>query len=380
MNRCGWVLLMLLAVVLAAPAGAAGDADLVALPDAAQALTAYDGYLVFSQSNAAGSSWRLMDWHAGVIAALPVAARSVPFDADAGPDAHGHPAVVYSRCAGEPGPGDGLGLDWTMARGCRIWQLSLLGGRPRQVTQIGARGASDSTPSIWDGAIAFARLRPSERPPIAEILEWRPGMGVRRLPGGTVPCVPATACRGGGGVPIEAWVGAMDLGADQLAFLWNMQGANVIGTSAASEMRDDPLAGTPPPRIVDDGVVGGACDGGLALDPNATTTGMGWIDVSVNCNLLPGSRGFETTAFRSFTPVGAQWERALPDTGYLVAYAQDGNQSYWMRFTPADPTNENDYSPSCAPAVGTCTLVMSSSLGLRPQRIPAMRRPSPPTE
>jgi hypothetical protein len=38
---------------------------LARLPYAAQALTAYDGYVVFSQSDASGGRWRLMVWHAG---------------------------------------------------------------------------------------------------------------------------------------------------------------------------------------------------------------------------------------------------------------------------------------------------------------------------
>ena len=44
---------------------------LAPLPYAAQALTAYDGYVVFSQSSASGRVWHLMAWHAGAVSALP---------------------------------------------------------------------------------------------------------------------------------------------------------------------------------------------------------------------------------------------------------------------------------------------------------------------
>ena len=54
-----------------------------------------------------------------------------------------------------------------------------------RVTQISAHGASDTTPTIWRGAIAFARLFPHpHRPPVPQIMLWRAGSPLRRLAGG----------------------------------------------------------------------------------------------------------------------------------------------------------------------------------------------------
>ena len=115
----------LLACFGAMSAPAAADASTTALAgmaDVSQALSGYAGYVVFSLKS--GGTYRLMVWHRGHSRALPVAGRAIPFDADAGPDAAGRPAVVYSRCARDPPAATG---DWTEARGCRIYQLSLVG-------------------------------------------------------------------------------------------------------------------------------------------------------------------------------------------------------------------------------------------------------------
>jgi hypothetical protein len=86
---------------------------------------------------------------------------------------------------------------------------------------------------------------------------------------------------------------------------------------------------------------------------------------------------FEITTFTSFMPSSERWESALPSSGYAVALAQDGRTSYWMRYTPNDPTVEDDYSNSCKPSLGTCTLMQTTNLDLRPD--PKHYHPSPPT-
>ena len=73
----------------------AASTPLAPLPDAAQKLAAYDGYVVFSRYEAAAQDWHLMVWHEGSIRALPVSPRDMPFDASAGPDANDRPTVVY---------------------------------------------------------------------------------------------------------------------------------------------------------------------------------------------------------------------------------------------------------------------------------------------
>jgi hypothetical protein len=150
----------------------AAGTPLAQLPNAAQKLTAYDGYVVFSQYEPSARDWHLMVWHSGSIGPLPVPARDMPFDANAGPAANGRPAIVYSRCAQDPPPPTANELQsseylrepvWTDARGCRIYELALPNGSPKLVKGIYKPGASDSTPAIWDGDIAFARLGRRQR-------------------------------------------------------------------------------------------------------------------------------------------------------------------------------------------------------------------------
>lgn len=152
---------------------------LVQLPNAAQKLTAYDGYVVFSEYDAAAQVWHLMVWHAGSIRALPVPARDMPFDANAGPAANGRPTIVYSRCAQGPSLPTANELQsseyvrepvWTDARGCGIYELALPGGLPKLVKGIYKSSASDSTPAIWEGDIAFALLTAGSRD--AKVYLW----------------------------------------------------------------------------------------------------------------------------------------------------------------------------------------------------------------
>jgi hypothetical protein len=119
-----------------ASAGATTTA-LVGLPNVAQKLSAYDGYVVFSEYQRAANNWRLMAWHAGKTRALPVPPRDMPFDANVGSDRNGHPTVVYSRCAKDPpAAGSQRQPDWELATGCQIFELNLLHGKPGPVHPI----------------------------------------------------------------------------------------------------------------------------------------------------------------------------------------------------------------------------------------------------
>ena len=91
--------------VLAAPAVARAEFT-VAETTRPTPVSAYAGSLIWSRYDAALAQYRLMETHASPAGAqttaLPVPPRSVPFDADIGPDATGAPTVVYSRCTTEP--------------------------------------------------------------------------------------------------------------------------------------------------------------------------------------------------------------------------------------------------------------------------------------
>ena len=145
----------------------ATSTPLAQLPNAAQRLTAYDGYVVFSQYEPSAGNWRLMVWHDGSIKALPVAARDMPFDADAGPGADGQAAIVYSLCTRDPPPLVAIELqsseyvrepEWTKARGCRIYEARApVFDDPDRLTPLGAdpeiridplRAGRQSAPSL----------------------------------------------------------------------------------------------------------------------------------------------------------------------------------------------------------------------------------------
>jgi hypothetical protein len=341
------------------------------LPYAAQSLTAYGGYVVFSQSDTASKNWKLMVWHAGQVSALPVPPRSVPFDADAGPDAKGRPTVVYSRCAAEPAAPI---TDWTLAYGCRIYEVSLLGGPERRVTAIGASDASDSTPSIWGNAIAFARVQSSS---IARIYIWEPGRPLRRMPGGSAPCRPARSSSCNPRLFPRTWVSALDLGKRELVFSWRMQGENIFGGS--TELRVDPL-GRGRPVLADVANTGEACTGGgsaFLRSPNAVGDHALYVlELSDPC---AGDSSF----FQTYTPSTRRWYFNSPQPGIIGAASQDGATTYWIRvgLTPSTPPPGLDKPQNqgdCLPAHETCTLMQTTNLALRRQ--PRHYKPSPPVD
>lgn len=139
-------------LVLAVPARAA-DEVLGPLHGAAR-LSAYGGWVVFSQPTGAGA-WTLKTWHDGVVADVGVAASDAPFDVDVGPDTSGLPTVVYSRCGAPPKadapPGD-----------CDLFAVGLGGGAERRLGVSTSRD-SEFAPAIWRNTLAFGRRSPKQR-------------------------------------------------------------------------------------------------------------------------------------------------------------------------------------------------------------------------
>ncbi len=381
----------------AAAAAPAPSSDVVALPAGAWGVTAYGGYVVFSARAAGSGRWQLMAWHAGVVSALPVPARSVPFDADAGPDASGDPAVVYSRCATEPRySSNGWQLDWANGRGCRIWELSLLGGAPARVSAIGAPGASDTVPAIWDGAIAFARVPAHAAPRVPEIFLWRAGRPLRRLPGGSPPCPPGTSCPNS-----HAWAVSMSLDASVLAIDWELRGYHLepagcgpIGGEYFEVFADERSDGAQ--AIADTGGFDG-CDGEVFLPSSPSAVG-GSILYEWEGPNGPGPP-WEAEHLVSFTPASRSWATApvaagpavpaAPSLGVWIAgVAVDGATTYWVSYTPnpvpdtGDPTPQYplpaEYPPDvCNPSFdasregapgGSCELEATSALKFEADR------------
>ena len=82
-------------LALAGPAAASDE--LLATLGAASRVSAFGGWVVFTVRQPNGS-FSLHSWHDGVVAPVGVPANPAGFDVDVGPDAHGRPTAVYSRC------------------------------------------------------------------------------------------------------------------------------------------------------------------------------------------------------------------------------------------------------------------------------------------
>lgn len=191
---------------MALPAQASGD--VIATVAAPSPLSAYGGRLVWSEPDGHGA-FRLMTWQAGTAAAVPIASRSEPFDADLGPGPDGRTVAVYSRCA-RPGS-------------CRLYSFDFSTGAERRIAGVSARDASETLPSIWRTRLAFVRDRGDRVGPPG--LYVRKGGGApRRVRGGPKqrcvrrpPFCPDPQGR-------DATPTAIDLYGTRLGFIWSYRG------------------------------------------------------------------------------------------------------------------------------------------------------------
>jgi hypothetical protein len=374
---------------------AATSMPLAQLPNAAQKLTAYDGYVVFSQYEAAARDWHLMVWHEGSISPLPVPARDMPFDADAGPAADGRPVLVYSRCAQDPPPptADELQLSeylrepvWTDARGCRIYELALPNGSPQLVKGIYAPGASDSTPAIWDGDIAFARLTAGSRD--AQVYLWHHSTHrLTVLGAGPGPChlhFFEKECVAHPRTPPSAWVGGMSLDGSLLGYEWIVEnGGNPFGEGADPEIRLDPLrAGrqSAPGQVLSTSSASGTCGYAESSSPSVLGSNLFYDTNGGGCESGPEEI---LSSFTSYSVKTRTWRAARFDPGLVVAIAEDHGTTYWIRhdlkvFGPplycspglsACSGEAFTEAQDCSPTHGTCTLMQTNDLALgAPQR------------
>jgi hypothetical protein len=192
----------------------------------------------------------------GATSAVPVRPRSVPFDVDLGPDDRTlHIVAVYSRCRRDPplrrDPAIGNVIaqmpDWARGRGCNVYKFDFETDRESKVVSTDSPQASEFLPSIWNGRIAFARVRERRK----GLERMRPYIYLRRgharsrrLPNG-----PRSTRRLCTGKPrrcrsqVEPGPTAMDLRGTRLAFGWDSGGPSsavyldLIGRDSASRRR-----------------------------------------------------------------------------------------------------------------------------------------------
>ena len=316
----------------------------------ATGLTAYAGHVVWSRLDPATARWQLVQWTgpAGRISTLPVAERSVPFDASAGPSSTGRPVVVFSRCRREPPGLSGIlpTPDWGAASGCELQQLALdPPAAPVTIRRVGA-GRSLTTPSVWHGSLVAVGRTPSGAN--ARVLWWRPGAREPvRLPGGSIPTCPFASCPADS---MRTSVDALDLGPRSVVLDWRVTGGNVIGTGLGWELRTASLA-TRRSTIVQFGYVSGACGFHQPLAPGASPSGVAtYLDAASPCSGVQ-------TALARFDPANQQRYEARPDDASVLGAATDGAITYWLR-SPFGPT-------SCTELGSTCQLTASTRVPYR---------------
>jgi hypothetical protein len=341
--------LLLLALAPSAAQAQSSDVVLAPAPDST-GVSAYGGQVVLSKRDPQTGRWALVRWHAGVVDVLPVAQRSVPFDADAGPGRDGDPVVVYSRCRVEPALTPGLAPtpDWQTARGCDVYELNLTGTpTERKLTAVSSSSQSETTPSTWRGNIAF--VRHADRAFVPKVLYLAAGAKrLRSLGGGSVQtCSQAAYCRF---AQRHDSVDQLDLGPARAAYGWRMTGGAVYGTGVVWELRAVPLAGGRS-VLLDSGLISGACGFGLPSAPNASRNPIAYLDAGADCDV-------SATRFATADAVSGAHAAAPTPGGKAASASYDGSTIYWLR-TKAPTDVPVPGALSCTFAVANCELVRS---------------------
>ena len=227
-----YVLAALLAsMVLAAPAAAQDVATL----DRSSPIAAYGGRLLWSSFDPATQTYGLVTRVGGATSAVPVARRTVPFDADLGPSADGSIVAVYSRCATEITPSGSFGPSlYGKGRGCDLYVFDFATGHETRLASASAPDASEFWPTIWKGTLAFARTYDAKRD--FPYIYTRPLQGSARStrqPGG--PRSGCAKCDDKLSRPV-----ALDLYGKRLAFAWQYIGT---GEGFDTDIRMDTIGG-----------------------------------------------------------------------------------------------------------------------------------------
>jgi hypothetical protein len=340
------------------PARAEPSSSTVATVTAETPISAGGGWLLWSVR--AHGGWDLQALHAGRIEALPVPPRPQPFDVSVGTDAHGAPAATFSRCKHTPsvrdvGIAEGLGgslLDAATGVDCRIHVVELASGHESLLSIPAPAGASDTSPSMWHGSVAFARRAPGHGD-VWQVMLWSPGhpRSLRTLRHGAIPTHCPSEPGGCAARPAHGEVESLDRDAGFVTFLWAVEGPGVVG-EGAWEVRVDDLA-TGQGSLAEAGFGHEACTG-----PPAGLEYV-WPEAPVSDGrvvLFPQLDGYSCFSRFGSALGGYQAGARHASSGGLdelvLGLAKDGNAIYGLVPPPAPPGVD---SPSCS-AAAPCTL------------------------
>ena len=351
---------MIGALTLWAPVAVAAPLTIASLT-ADVPISAYGGWVVWSVPVPGG--WGLNAWHAGVVTALPIAARPDPFDVDVGTDADLKVVVTFSRCSTNP-KNTSFPVHiapWT-GDDCGTQVVDLATGVERHGGQPRPEGASDTTPSMWHGRIAFGRHY-ADFGEVQQVELWTPPSdSTVTLRHGSVPtsCPFKGGCRG---LLHRGAVQGLDLGPRLVTFLWWVDAPGVAG-QGGWEVRADRLSNGRS-VLAGSGNLGEACTGDRDLVAPSAPVAVGY-DVWYSAFASACYADDVTLVhFRTRTRQGIG--AATP--GEVIEFAADGTSSYAL-LAPKPPA---EVRPTCT-TDAPCTLQRIDA----PAPFAHLPRPRPP--
>lgn len=280
------------------------------------------GVVVWESWDASAGGYRLQALQDGRVDTLAVAPSTASFDADVGPDSGGRPALVYRRCT------RGFAGFFPPPEGCDLYTYSFLTGGERRIRSASSPTASEMSPTLWRGRLAWVRVydrdRRADRPS-------RPFVYTRRLgssrPSERLPGLPERRCE----INFDrqrvcgAVVGTIDdlkLYGRRLAMTAFSTIASDLPSSSNIEVRLDTLGGDR--ARVEQLARQGRGEGGQTwIGPSFAE---GWLYVYKTCFGDPGGCTRRAGAFRYNLSTGS-WQTA-PDTRVVSGFAVDSRATW----------------------------------------------------
>jgi hypothetical protein len=271
-----------------------------------------------------------------------VAPRAQPFDVDLGTNAAGEVVATFSRCVKAPRYEADLFLELEGVS-CRVHVLNLASEREKAPAIPHPTGTSDTTPSMWDGNIAFARYDPRHHADVAQLLLWSGRTRKLRVlrHGATPTGQPCPPAKGEGGRRIreskteclpnsikgditEGAIESVDLGPDLVSFLWKIDGPGVLSTGGGWEVRADRLA-TSASILAGSGFHGDVCmngiDGSVPSYPSVEGERVWYTQLESECYV-------NTISIRRFDSTTGRLSSSAPVTGEVLQVIHSGSALY----------------------------------------------------